>query len=1310
MKRRNTKDFKAAPESPAEPGAVAASGGDDAADLPSIIVEMDDDDDDDEDATAAFVLPDDAFSKLPKADATPFEDEDDDDDDDATAAFMLPDDAFPKLPIKDAAEEIAAAADGDAEISLTDDTLQDITAEALGIDIRAPHPVFAEEDEDEEDDEEATAAFILPDDAYAKKPADTPAADQSVFDDEDDDDDDDDATAAFILPDDAYGKKPAVPPVEAHSVSSDDGDKPLGVDPVVPVVSPLELALADSDEEEADAASEPAAAVDEDEDEDEDDRTMVFAGDVDEKPAAAASTPAAAAFSAMADSESAMKSAAEAAAAAPAPDVKDDDGYTGMTGGTGVTGVTGSSLSAWTDGATTSGTLAAVNPEGKTKPGPGVTIAQYELIRLLGEGGMGAVYLGRDIRLGRRVAIKFLHTASAEMTERFVIEAQATARVEHENIVSIYEVGMWGDSPYMVLQFLQGNELSKLIPRGKAMPVPRVVELMTPVLRALDCAHKENIVHRDLKPDNIFITDGGVTKVLDFGIAKVVQGDDAAEAAPTTEDMEAAAKKPGLTGQGTIVGTMPYMSPEQWGNGIPVDHTTDIWAVGIMMYKMLSGRHPLYPLKGTELMCTGFIDEPMPSLREKAPDLPEELIAVIDKCLSKEKHKRYADAKSMIRALEPFQPGRYTVGKAINVEESPYAGLSSFQEEDAGRFFGRNREIAAMSQRLRDQPIMAVVGPSGVGKSSFLRAGVVPALKASGESWDISVVRPGRNPMMALAGLISQITDGSGDATSMNIGDEVEEQKKRAERLRNEPGYLGTVLRRHARRQNKKILIFVDQFEELYTLVDDLDERLALTACLSAVADDPTSPMRVVVSIRSDFLDRCTEDIHFMNEISQGLFFITAPTVDGMRDSLVLPAQMAGYKFESDEIVKDMLDHLSSTSGALPLLQFTADKLWGERDPVRKMLTRASYDALGGVGGALASHADQVLKQIPGDQRKMARALFLRLVTPDRTRAIVPMDDLRDNLGGATADSQRIIDQMVAARLLVVQTGGAGGGATVEIVHESLIHGWPQLRRWLDEGQEDAAFLEQLRTAARQWKSKNKDSGLLWRGETAEEAKRFVRRFRGELPQLQQQFLKAVIDQTQRAARVRRALLITAAVVAVVLLAAAAVALYVINGAAEETEKQAVAARASEVRATDAARIAESRKAEAEEATTAAQDALQQAKASSKAKEEARAAEQKALKEANLSRAQLADALVDAKEAERRAVDLAAEAKAAKGQAEQEARAANIARQAATAAAANLQVALRQVEAQRKQADAARRTAEEKVKKLTKGGLAEELQ
>jgi hypothetical protein len=445
---------------------------------------------------------------------------------------------------------------------------------------------------------------------------------------------------------------------------------------------------------------------------------------------------------------------------------------------------------------------------------------------------------------------------------------------------------------------------------------------------------------------------------------------------------------------------------------------------------------------------------------------------------------------------------------------------------------------------------------------------VVPVLKRSGEAWEAVIIRPGRDPLGALAATVAPFV-----ASSTTVEDEIQEQRRLIDRLRAEPGYVGTVLRSKARRERRNILLFVDQAEELYTLVGDAAERLAFTACLAGIADDATAPTRVVISLRSDFLDRMSEDERLMGEVMQGLFFLAPPQQEGLRDALVQPAEMAGYRFETLDLVERMLQHLQSIQGALPLLQFAATRLWESRDPARKLLTEKAYSDMGGIAGALATHADSVLAGLSSAEQVLARALLLRMVTAERTRAIVSMDEL-EQLSADPGEMQRLMQHLIQARLLVVQTGGAGSGATVEIVHESLIHSWPTLRRWLDESQEDAAFLDQLRSAARQWQSKDLDQGLLWRGDMVEEARRFRRRYRGELPRLQREFLDAVLANAAKAARLRRAVLLGSVAVLVVMVAASAVALVVISRERRRSEREAVAARTAEAAAQDAEREA----------------------------------------------------------------------------------------------------------------------------------------
>ncbi|MCG8417480.1 MAG: protein kinase [Proteobacteria bacterium] len=798
---------------------------------------------------------------------------------------------------------------------------------------------------------------------------------------------------------------------------------------------------------------------------------------------------------------------------------------------------------------------------------PGTRIDQYELIRELGRGGMGAVHLARDLKLGRRVAIKFLHSDRPTFTERFIAEAQHTARCNHENIVIIHDVSEYEGQPFMVLEYLRGQPLRKLMAKG-AVAAARAVQLMIPVARALAFAHRQKIIHRDLKPDNIFLTDSGTVKVLDFGIAKYLFEKHTPPAPTTvTETVETARRQPELTGRGVLVGTMPYMSPEQWGAD-EIDFRSDLWAVGIMLYQLLVGKHPLHPLRGDQLMVTAILEQPMPSAHDAPVDIPSALADIIDGCLKKHRSERLASADALLDALRGLLPERHS--GALDDDQSPYAGLAAFQEADASRFFGRSVDIATVYARTHDLPLIGVVGPSGVGKSSFVRAGIIPALKHSGEAWESFVIRPGRQPIAALAQLIGTIVGENSDEATWHVED-LNRHDEIMRRVGREPGYLGALLRDRARKHQRKIVLFVDQFEELYTLTPDITERLTFSNALTGVADDAASPLRVIVSIRSDFLDRVAEDRPFMAELRRGLHFLVQPDRAGLREAIVKPAEMAGYHFEALRMVDHMLDQLEATTGALPLLQFAATKLWETRNTAQHLLTERSYDELGGVEGALASHANALLASLTPGEQTLVRAIFLQLVTAERTRAITPMADLRELSYERPEVIQRLVNILVDARLLITNTGDSDSGALVEIVHESLIHSWPMLSHWLDENEEDAPFLEQLKAAAKQWHERGRPAGLVWRGDAAREAETWSGRYRGLLPHLHREYLDQVIALAARSARRKRLALASTIVFLSLLIVAAGVALLRISNA----ERAARTAYDDLKAETEARRIAE---------------------------------------------------------------------------------------------------------------------------------------
>ncbi len=284
---------------------------------------------------------------------------------------------------------------------------------------------------------------------------------------------------------------------------------------------------------------------------------------------------------------------------------------------------------------------------------PGSRIRHYELGKELGRGGMGIVYEARDVKLGRRVAIKLLHSTTRDIADRFLTEARATAQCTHENIVVIHEVDEHDGIPYMVLELIEGRSLREVM-GSRALDPTRVIELLLSIGRALQRAHGLGIVHRDLKPENVLVTEAGQVKVLDFGIAKALGENDLSPTDLERRSVQMTSLQ--LTAEGAIVGTLPYMAPEQMGVGV-VDHRSDLWALGIIAYELLAGRHPIEPLTNEALIENLLGTEPMPSARSIAR-VPPALADVVDACLAKDKTARIASAAELVRRLEELRVDR----------------------------------------------------------------------------------------------------------------------------------------------------------------------------------------------------------------------------------------------------------------------------------------------------------------------------------------------------------------------------------------------------------------------------------------------------------------------------------------------------------------------------------------------------------------------------------------------------------------------------------------------------------------------------
>jgi serine/threonine protein kinase len=277
---------------------------------------------------------------------------------------------------------------------------------------------------------------------------------------------------------------------------------------------------------------------------------------------------------------------------------------------------------------------------------PGARLGPYEVSSLVGSGGMGEVYRARDPRLGRDVAIKVLpagFSLDPERLRRFELEARAAAALSHANILAVYDIGTHDGSPYIVSELLEGETLRDRM-NGAALPVRKATEYAVQIARGLAAAHDKGIVHRDLKPENVFLALDGRVRILDFGLAKLIEAQPAGSGASTVPTM-LADTKPGL-----VLGTVGYMSPEQV-RGLPTDHRTDIFAFGAMLYEMLAGR-PAFRAETAADRMSAILKEDPPDLPTAERQIPPALARIVDRCLQKNPQSRFQSSGDLAFALE----------------------------------------------------------------------------------------------------------------------------------------------------------------------------------------------------------------------------------------------------------------------------------------------------------------------------------------------------------------------------------------------------------------------------------------------------------------------------------------------------------------------------------------------------------------------------------------------------------------------------------------------------------------------------------
>jgi len=457
----------------------------------------------------------------------------------------------------------------------------------------------------------------------------------------------------------------------------------------------------------------------------------------------------------------------------------------------------------------------------------------------------------------------------------------------------------------------------------------------------------------------------------------------------------------------------------------------------------------------------------------------------------------------MEERIEPF-PG-LEIREVRAEDRTPYPGLASFTEDDAEFFFGRETEVAQMWRKLTARRLLAVIGPSGVGKSSFLRAGVIPARPAG---WSVVVCQPGEAPFASLAQALVPEFAGDLEATAKLVG------------VGNGDRAFGLVSRwRHGHDQ---ALLIVDQFEELFTLCSP-EAQVAFTSVLRRFVDE--ADVHVLLAMRDDFLYRCHAQIS-LRPLFADLTVLEQPDGESLQRALFEPAKRLGYSFEDDHLVEEMVAEVEGERGALPLLAFAVARLWEKRDSSKRLLTRQAYDAIGHVGGALARHAEATLVAVGAENVPFARELFRNLLTSEGTRAVRESGELLS----VFSDSQRenaetVLSTLIDARLLTtfeVDSTETDGNRRVELVHESLLISWPRLVRWQTQDASASQLRDQLRQAARTWEERDRADDYLWTGRAYREFAVWRESYPGGLTEIEEEFSRAMMNLAARRVRRRR--------------------------------------------------------------------------------------------------------------------------------------------------------------------------------------------
>ena len=772
-------------------------------------------------------------------------------------------------------------------------------------------------------------------------------------------------------------------------------------------------------------------------------------------------------------------------------------------------------------------------PEGLRRP---ASLRGYELHERIGEGAFGVVWRAAQRSVEREVAIKVVR---AEYSNRpgfvlgFQAEALRLATLQHPHIVPVFDFWRDPDGAYLVMQLMAEGSLQDVsVGTWEASQAIRVIEQLG---LALAHAHSVDMVHGDLHPGNILFDGEGNGYLADFGLASFLSG-------------------------GTSTPPEAFAAPEQLEGRAP-DAASDVYSFGRLVFRLIAGANP--PIG------------PLPALASVRSNVPGAVNGVLRRATDPDPSQRYADASEFLVDLRAALGDGQTV---IARPRNPYKGLRAFATADAQDFFGRDAEVEDLLVAIRDHRLVSVVGPSGCGKSSLVRAGLIPALRegriAGSDRWLHVEAYPGVKPVVALGEALRSV--------AVQQIPEASDPQWHPDRI--------VDLVHNVLPANADLVLFIDQFEELFTLCTDQAERIRFMDALLALLADPEGTTRVVLTLRADYYGLPLEYRPFGDLMRSAVVGLTPPGPEQLVQAITGPAAAVGLSVEP-ELIADIVADTTAEPGGLPLMEYTMTRLFDER--VDGHLTLEAYRSSGGVEGALARWPEQIYRELPPQQQAAVETILVHLVTVDPsadrvTRRRVPLPEL-DQLGIPRSTVAQILERYGAARLITFDRDPRSRTPTVEVAHEALLEHWTRLAEWVATRRSQLILQRRLRDAAAEWEEANRDPGFLLQGTRLRQFDALLTQ--GDLPltDTERDFLtvsrSAVEARRVRRRSIRRAIGASLAALAALALIFGVVALMQRNRA----EGEADAARTEQERAEVQRNLAVSAQTEAERQTHLAQ-------------------------------------------------------------------------------------------------------------------------